>query len=282
LLPSGKQLGGAPANFAFHAQALGAQGIMVSAVGKDSLGKEILTRLHDLGLETCHLAVDEAHPTGTVSVSLDRHGLPSYVIHENVAWDFIPFTAGLAELAGQADAVCFGSLAQRREGSRQTIRSFLEKTRPGTIKIFDVNLRQKFYNAEIILTSLELAEVLKINEDELPILAKMLKLNRTEEIDVMAALADRFRLKMIVLTKGGHGSILYAGGKAFAHPGHKTEKIVDTVGAGDAFTAAVALGLLKNWAPEQINDGANRLAAFVCSQPGGTPELPSRLKALLA
>lgn len=275
LLPSGKQLGGAPANFAFHAQALGATSAVVSAVGRDELGTEILDRLRGLGLDTRYVAVDPRHPTGTVSVSLDAAGVPSYVIHADVAWDFIPDSQGLRELAGRAQVICFGSLAQRSPVSRGTVHAFLGASRPEALRIFDINLRQHYYTAEAVRASLALATVLKINDEELPRVAELLGLPR-DEGGTMRALFERFPLRVVALTRGGRGSSLYAPGDVSHHAGFPVA-IVDTVGAGDAFTAALAMGLLRGRPLARINELANRLAAFVCSQPGATPVVPEGL-----
>lgn len=279
LFPEGKQFGGAPANFAYHAKCLGAEGFVVSAVGNDELGREILDRLDALGLNRQFVAVDEAHPTGTVSVELDGAGKPRYVIHENVAWDSIPAMPGLMELAQKADAVCFGSLAQRAAGSRKTIRDFLGATQEGCLRILDINLRQRFYDAKTVIRSLELANVLKLNDEELPVLTRLLKISGGED-DVMDALRDRYDLRVIALTKGAHGSVLIGPDGRSVHAG-VAAKVVDTVGAGDAFTAALAVGLLRGLDLDDINDHANHVAAYVCSRPGATPEMPARLTRLL-
>ena len=275
MLPGGKQLGGAPANFAYHAQALGGRGVVVSCVGDDELGKEILTRLEGLGLGCEYVAVDKHHPTGTVTVALDEGGKPDYTIHENVAWDFIPADSGLGELAGRTDAVCFGSLCQRLGVSRNSIRGFLAATRPDCIRVFDINLRQSYFDREIVEAMLEVATVLKLNDEELPVVADLVGLVG-EETDVLSELTERYGLRMIAVTRGPRGSRLFAAGADSNHPGFAAE-IADTVGAGDAFTAAMTLGLLYGRAPDRINEYANRVASFVCSQSGATPKLPDDL-----
>jgi len=275
MLPGGKQLGGAPANFAYHAEALGAQAFAASCVGSDGLGAEIRRRLHNLGMSDRYVAADSAHPTGTVDVALDSQGVPTFTIRENVAWDFIPFTAELAELAGRADAVCFGSLAQRAAGSRQAIRRFLGAVRRGCLRIFDINLRQSWYSRQIVHESLELCDVLKLNDSELPVVAQLLRLPEQEESTVRE-LMSRYRLHVVALTRGGNGSRLYVGGELSDHPGCPT-RVLDTVGAGDAFTAALAMGLLRGDAPARINERANRLASYVCSQAGATPQIPGNV-----
>jgi len=274
-LPDSKQLGGAPANFAYHAQALGGRGVVVSCVGDDELGKEIMRRLEELGLERKYVAVDENHPTGTVTVRLDRHGKPDYTIHENVAWDFIPSDSSLSELAGQTDAVCFGSLCQRSEVSRSTIRNFLQATKPDCIRVFDINLRQSYFNREIVEAMLEVATVLKLNDEELSVVADLLDLTGSET-DILSQLMAAYPLRMIALTRGANGSRLYAQGESSDHKGFPAQ-ITDTVGAGDSFTAAMTLGLLQGKPLDWINEYSNRVASFVCSQSGATPKLPDTL-----
>jgi len=276
MLPTGKQLGGAPANFAYHAQALGAKGVVVSCIGDDELGKEILSQLGGLGLDCAYIAVDKAHRTGTVTVKLDENGVPDFTIHENVAWDFIPLDSALLELAGRADAVCFGALCQRSDVSRDTVRRFLKETKPDCLRIFDINIRQSYYSKDIVGAMLETSNVLKLNDDELPLVAELLDIKGSES-EILAELVARYELRLVVLTKGAEGSRLYGPDGDSECKGIPPEKIADTVGAGDAFTAAVAVGLLKGDGLEQINAHANRVASFVCSQNGATPKLPDDL-----
>jgi len=276
MLPTGKQLGGAPANFAYHAQALGSKGIVVSCIGDDELGKEILSQLGGLGLDCGYIAVDKAHRTGTVTVKLDAKGVPDFTIHENVAWDFIPLDAGLLELAARADAVCFGALCQRSDVSRDTVRRFLKETKPDCLRIFDINIRQSYYSKDIVGAMLDTSNILKLNDDELPLVAELLDIKGSES-EILAELVARYRLRLVVLTKGAEGSRLYGPDGDSVCEGIPPEKIADTVGAGDAFTAAVAVGLLKSDGLEQINAHANRVASFVCSQNGATPKLPDEL-----
>ena len=285
MLPGGKQFGGAPANFAYHVQALGAQALgadtlgveayVVSCVGDDDLGHEILDRLAALQLSREHVALSEEHATGTVSVQLDGDGKPDYLIHEPVAWDFIRWSEKLTELAAKAEAVCFGSLAQRSAVSRRTIRDFLAATPDDCLRIFDINLRQHFYNAEAITAALLAAKVLKLNDEELPEVARLLSISGTEN-EVLGVLCERFRLTLIALTKGEGGSVLFGPQGKSVHPGQKVE-VADTVGAGDAFTAVIAIGLIKGLEFDAINACANRVASFVCSRRGATPEMPSEL-----
>lgn len=276
MLPEGKQLGGAPANFAYHAQALGGKGYVVSCIGNDEMGAEILSVVKGIGLDKQYIAVDENHPTGTVTIELDNEGKPDYVIHENVAWDFIPLNSGLMELAAKIDCVCFGSLCQRSEVSRETVRSFLGATREKCLRVFDINLRQKFYSREIIESMLELSNVLKLNDEELPVVAEMLGIEGNET-KVLSRLTSSYGLRLIALTKGAEGSRLYTDKEDSHCEGIAPPAIADTVGAGDSFTAAIAMGLLRGDGLEEINNFANRLASFVCTQNGATPRLPEDL-----
>jgi len=276
MLPDGRKLGGAPANFAYHAHALGAGGVVVSCVGNDELGSEILERIEALNLKKDCIAIDNKRPTGTVTVDLDEKGKPEYIIHENVAWDFIPVSPEMLELAGNCDAVCFGSLCQRSPVSRATVREFLKATKDKCLRVFDINIRQKYYSKDIVVDMLELSNVLKLNDEELPLVAIMLDVTG-DETQLLAELTDRFALDLIALTKGSHGSRLYADGKDSSHPGCNVERIADTVGAGDSFTAAITLGWLHGRGLDAINEHANKVAGFVCSQDGATPTLPDSL-----
>ncbi len=275
IFPDGKQIGGAPANFAYHAHALGERGIIVSCIGNDELGREIINRVEELGLDRRYIAVDREHTTGTVTVELDNHGKPDFTIHKNVAWDFIPSNPNLLSLAKQADAVCFGSLCQRSKVSNKTINNFLRGTRPDCIRVFDINLRQTYFNREIIHNSLELSNVLKLNDDELSVVANLLDISGSET-DILKELTSQYSLRLISLTRGESGSRLYAEGENSNHQGFMV-KIVDTVVAGDSFTAAMTLGLLHGEALDSINEYANRIASFVCSESGAIPKLPRSL-----
>jgi fructokinase len=269
LLPQGKQLGGAPANFACHAHFLGAEAHVASAVGNDELGREIREILAQSGLGLSALATDANHPTGTVSVTLDADGHPSYIIHENVAWDFLEFGKSEKKLAKTADAVCFGTLAQRGEKSARGVQEFLSCTRPECLRIFDINLRQKYYSREIVNQSLQSANIFKLNDEELPVVAELLDIKPTGET-ALAEILNRFSLRLIALTCGGAGSVLLTAEGISRHPGFPT-KVADTVGAGDSFTATLAVGILAGHALEKIHERASRVAAFVCSQAGATP-----------
>lgn len=278
LLPDGPQLGGAPANFAYHAQALGANAAVISRVGNDPLGAEVRRRFHEMGLPLAGLQVDTSSPTGTVSVSLGGAGIPSYVIHERVAWDQIEASSAALELVRRADVVCFGSLAQRSESSRGTIQRLVDAAPPHAWRVLDVNLRQSFFSRVVIERSLELASVLKLNDHELPQLAQMFGFAGSDRSQI-EQLAQRFDLEVVALTRGAAGSLLYRDGQWAEGPA-ETVSVQDTVGAGDAFTAALCVGLLQNLELEEISRVANRIAAFVCGSRGATPALPDSFRRL--
>jgi fructokinase len=270
LLPSGKQLGGAPANFAYITGLLGDTGIAASRVGRDSLGDEAIRRLAHLGLSAAFVQQDPANPTGAVKVDIDSSGQPRFDISEPVAWDSLEWIPAWQQLAKEADAVCFGSLAQRSAQSRSTIRSFLQATRPEAVRIFDVNLRQNFYTAQVLAESMKLATIVKLNHEELPRIMHLLEHENTAEKESARRLLSSHNLKLVCVTRGSGGSLLISRDECSEHPGFKV-KVVDTVGAGDAFTAALAHGYLRGSSLAQINETANRVGAWVASQPGATP-----------
>ena len=272
LLPHGKFLGGAPANFAFHASQLGAEGIVASAIGRDDDGRAIQAQLAGLGLDTRYLQWSDA-PTGTVTATLDAEGKATYTIHENTAWDDFRASAEWDTLAKHTDAVCFGSLAQRSPRSLATLRRFVHMTSSHCLRLFDINLRQHYFGHATIHFSLQLAHVLKLNDEELPIVAELLELSGNEE-SLIAAFWERYpSLHLVALTRGANGSTLFTRFRRSDHPGYPLAKGVqpDTVGAGDAFTAALTVGLLRFEDLDTIHERASRIASFVCSQPGATP-----------
>jgi len=276
LLPTGKQLGGAPANFVCHAHALSAAARLISRVGDDPAGREIIASFRTRGLPAETIGVDAEAPTGSVSVDVDTQGHPRFTIHEHVAWDRIAADQLALDAIRNADAVCFGSLAQRTPFVRATVATLLAATRPDALRIFDINLRPPFIDHEVITQSLAAANVLKLNEQELPVLAELFRLNGDpgKQLD---ALAGRFSLRLIALTCGGDGSVLFADGDLVRQPSLPTT-VRDTVGAGDSFTAAVTVGFLKKWPLEKISHHASAIAAYVCSQSGATPPLPEALR----
>lgn len=276
LLPGGRQMGGAPANFAYHARELGGDVRMVSRVGADALGRELLARLHALGIPTDGVETDPDRPTGTVTVTLEATGEPQYTIHEGVAWDNLRGEPPGREAVAAADAVCFGTLGQRSEPARTTIRDLVRSAAHAQLRILDVNLRQRYWSGPVVADSLALANVLKLNETELPRLADLFALTGDVRAQ-LSQLADRHGLRVVAYTRGGAGSLLMVDGRWSDHPGVPTT-VADTVGAGDSFTAALAHGLLRGWAADAINARANAVAAFVASRPGGTPPLPDDLR----
>jgi fructokinase len=276
LLPAGPQLGGAPANFVCHAQALSATARLISRVGDDEPGWEILARFAALGLPTDTIPVDAEAPTGTVSVEVGADGQPRFTIHESVAWDRIVASEDALAAVRRADAVCFGTLAQRTPAARLTIGTLLAATRPEALRIFDINLRPPFVDRDVITTSIAAANVLKLNEQELSVLAEIFDLDGPPARQ-LATLAERFSLRLVALTRGGEGSLLLADGVLVDQAAVPTT-VRDAVGAGDSFTAAVVAGLLRGWPLEQISRRASAIAAFVCSQSGATPPLPEALR----
>jgi len=275
VFPDGAKFGGAPANFAAHAAALGGDVRMVSSVGRDELAEAALQTLGEMQISTRFIQQSDKVPTGTVQVSVDAAGHPSYEFGSDEAWDHIEWNDDLANLASEADAVCFGTLGQRNADSCQTIQRFVAATRPGCLRILDINLRPPFVSLRVVDESLRLATVLKLNDDELPVLAERYDLAGSP-IEQLQSLAQRFSLQTVVLTRGAAGSLLIRGDEISELPGQQID-VNDTVGAGDAFTAAVTLGLLGNLPLDTINRHASRVAAFVCTQAGATPRLPREL-----
>lgn len=275
LLPSGPQLGGAPANFACHIQALGAHASLVSGVGQDALGDEALQLLQSRGLDLACVIRVPHRPTGTVVVDVGPEGQPRFEIVEQVAWDAIRVTESAQDRVRRADAICFGSLAQRTPEAGRAIRQLVAASSPSALRVFDINLRAPFHQADVVEESLVLANVLKLNETELPVITAQFGLQGSVE-EQLETLARRFDLKAIALTLGAAGSRLVHAGRWTAEPG-RTVSVVDAVGAGDAYTAALVMGLLLDWPTETLLARATDIAAFVCTQPGATPQLPPRL-----
>ena len=267
MLPSGKALGGAPANFAYHATRLGEEGWAVSAIGPDALGREILDIVAEKRLKSLISCTDK--PTGTVQVELDAKGVPTYTIMEDVAWDNIPFTPEMEALARRADAVCFGSLVQRM-ASRESVLRFLRATRPDTLKVFDINLRQHYYSREVLEESLKLADILKINDEEIRIVADLFGLEG-DDVAACRALIGRYDLRVVILTKGADGSEVITAGETIPQPAGEA-KVVDTVGAGDSFTAAFVVVYLRGDSLADAQRLASDTAAYVCSCKGAMPE----------
>ena len=273
MLPEGKQLGGAPTNFAYHARQLGHHSSIISSIGNDDLGHEIIQNLKDTGIISYIDIIDK--PTGTVSVQLDKNGIPNYVIHEDVAWDFITPSESALEFASQADAICFGSLAQRAETSYYSIQEILKTVPDTALKVFDINMRQRFYSENIISESLNKANVLKINDEEILVFAEMFGLSG-DEFEIMHQILENYKLNILALTKGAEGSWLISRDEDSYLDTPKVN-VADTVGAGDSFTAGLVAGLLNKKPLKDIHQSAVDISAFVCTQKGGTPTLPAHL-----
>ena len=276
MLPEGKKLGGAPCNFAYHVSQFGLNSCAVSAIGHDALGKEIIDSLNE---KDVNYHIDTVgYPTGTVQVTLDKNGVPQYEIKENVAWDNIPFTDSLDDLSKRTKAVCFGSLAQRSEVSRNTINRFLDEIpeENDPLIVFDINLRQHFYDKETIVNSLERCNILKINDDELKIVSEMFGMGCVDFKDQCWVLLAKYGLKMLILTCGTDGSYVFTPGSVSFMPTPKVE-VADTVGAGDSFTAAFISSILKGKSVAEAHRKAVDVSAFVCTQAGAMPTLPESL-----
>jgi fructokinase len=290
ILPQGAQLGGAPANFAVMASRLGNHAAILSRIGRDELGHRAVERLNATPVDASFLEVDPAHPTGSVTVNL-ASGEPQYTIHEPASWDFLELSDAWIRLAGRADAFCFGTLAQRSAEARQTIQTLAAKTRAACLRVFDVNLRSPFYSGEVIQESLELATILKMNEEEAPLVLGLLGLatgvaaareaSRNDAGPSLAAasvLLDEFPdLELVVVTRGGRGSLLVNRDEWSEHPGFPVQA-ADTVGAGDALTAAVVHYLLRGADLATLNEAGNRWGAWMASQSGAMPELPDPVR----
>ncbi len=276
VLPEGKKIGGAPANFAYHVSQFGLPSCVVSAVGDDPLGKEILANFSSKGLN--YLIDTVPYPTGTVQVEIDPAGIPQYEIKENVAWDNIPYTPELDELARHTKAVCFGSLAQRNVVSRNTINQFLdaipEDNNP--LVVFDVNLRQGFYNKEILSNSMKRCNILKINDEELVTVSRMFGYPGIDLQDKCWILLGKYNLRMLILTCGINGSYVFTPGNVSFQPTPKVH-VADTVGAGDSFTAAFIASILKGKTVAEAHSCAVRTSAFVCTKKGAMPILPPEI-----
>ncbi len=280
VLDDTEELGGAPINFTYHANALGAKGYAISTIGNDSRGKRALAELRQRRLCTELITVTDSYDTGYVLARLDEQGVASYHFPDDIAWDHLTCNRQAVTVAQDLDGVCFGSLAQRSPDSRGEIVRLLEQTPEKTLKVFDINLRQDFYSESVITSSLGYADVVKLNDEELPILARMLRLAGTER-DVLTALVAKYNLRLAALTRGAQGSLLVAADGYSDHPGVPPTRLVDTIGAGDSFTAATVIGLLRGEDIDTINARANKVAAYVCSQKGAMPPMPPEFLAEL-
>lgn len=277
VLPEGKQLGGAPANFAFHAGQFGLNSIAVSALGEDELAEETVAQFKANGLAYCLPRVP--YPTGTVQVELDAEGVPTYDIKQNVAWDNVPFTPEIEEIAKNTRAVCWGSLAQRNDVSRGTIYKFLDATPADCMKIFDINLRQNFYSKEVICESLKRCDVLKINDEELVTIGRMFGYPGLDIENKCWLILGKYNLDMLVLTCGVNGSYVFTPGSMSFQKTPKVE-VADTVGAGDSFTGTFCAAILAGRPVSEAHRMAVEVSAYVCTQSGAMPQLPAELKNL--
>lgn len=271
VFPDGKRPGGAPANVAFQSQQLGGQGIVVSRVGADELGDELVQFLESKGLRTDAIQRDETSPTGRVTVSINAQNQPEYVIHEGVAWDFMEFDEHLQFVMSQVDAVCFGTLAQRNPVSRETIRKAVAATSEECLRVYDVNIRQQYFDNDRITQSLQLANVVKLNDEEVELLAPLLGLP-VDESDFAQRLVEQFDLNLVCVTRGAKGCLIASPEGTVLISGEPVE-VADTVGAGDAFTAGLIFGLLTGKSMEASGRFANRVGGLVASRHGAMPDL---------
>ena len=277
VFPTGKKLGGAPANFAYHVSQFGLDGLAISAVGRDALGEETINALDEHGLHYHMDRVEE--PTGTVQVSLDEQGVPQYEIKTDVAWDNIPYTKELAAIAADTRAVCFGSLAQRSPVSREAIGWFLDAVPADCLKVFDINLRQQFYSREVLDASLRRADILKINEEEIVLVAQIFGIPGLGFEDTCRKLIELYSLKMLILTCGAIGSyVFHEGGMSYLTT--PKVQVADTVGAGDSFTGAFVACILAGKTVGEAHQIAVNVSAYVCTQSGAMPIVPDGVKQL--
>jgi fructokinase len=270
MFPHGKQLGGAPANFAYMTALLGDRGIVASRVGQDRLGQEAIWQLKSSGLDISQIQIDSAHATGTVQVQVDLKGQAEYKFAADVAWDHLTCSSEWGALAQTADAICFGSLAQRSDISRTAIQQFLHFAGAGAARIFDVNLRQSFFSAETLRESILQADIVKVNNEELPRIIELFQHQFKSEVSAACWLSKEFAIKLVCVTRGEHGSLLVSAEEKDEHPGFPV-KVADTVGAGDAFTAALVHHWLRHSPLKEMNLAANRMGAWVSSEEGAMP-----------
>jgi fructokinase len=272
ILPSGRVLGGAPSNFAYMTSVLGDRGFVASRVGDDDLGREACRVMKELGLSTAYLQHDETHETGTATVSIDAAGQPNFKIKEPVAWDFLQWTSDWQELSAKADVICFGSLAQRSPLSAATIECFLRNAPKKALRIFDVNLRQSFYNRDLLRRSFNHADIVKLNDQELLQVSELLKLGTGTEEMLARRLLHACELRLVCVTRAARGSLLVSEEQTVEHRGFHVA-VADAVGAGDAFTACLAHYHLLGRTLEEMSELANRLASWVTTQTGATPAI---------
>ena len=280
VFPDQRRPGGAPANFAWHANQLGAQGLVVSRVGADPLGDELVDFLDSRGLVSDHVQRDDEQPTGTVSITTSPDGQPDYTIHEPVAWDFLTCTDALVALFSEVAAVCFGTIAQRLPTSRETINACLDAMPETALKVYDINLRKATWELATVERSLDRADIVKLNDDELELLTGRLEWSGAGPAEIAAHLQERYQLDGVWITRGADGCLLRDGNQLVEHGGIAVE-VVDTVGAGDSFTAAMIWACWMHWPLSESAELANRVGALVASRPGGMPDLTDQLPALM-
>ena len=276
VLPEGKKLGGAPANFAYHAGQFGLDTIAISALGEDALAEETIEALKEHNLN--YLMPRVPYPTGTVQVTLAEGGIPTYEIKEGVAWDNIPYTNEMADIAKSARAVCFGSLAQRNSVSRENIRKFLADTPADCLKICDINLRQQFYSKEVLEDSFQLCNILKINDEELVVVNRMFGYDGLDMRQTCEKMVQDYSLKMLVLTCGTNGSYVFTDDGLTSFQDTPKVEVADTVGAGDSFTGSFCACIINGKPVQQAHKTAVAVSAFVCTQNGAMPVVPENLK----
>jgi len=281
LLPEGKQLGGAPTNFAYISKLLGNSVAVASRIGLDELGREARTRLERMGINADFLQVDEEHPTGTVGVRIGERGEAHFAVNENSAWDYLQWSPSWEALALSTDAVCFGTLGQRKAQARETILKFLAAMRAEAVRVFDVNLRHSFFTPEMLASSLKLSTIVKLSSEELVAVMQLLGFEmEVEEVASARRLIERFRPKLIAVTRGEKGSLLVTEKESINHPGFRVE-VKDTIGAGDAFTATLTHYYLRGAELAAASNAANRMGAWISTQAGATPLVSASKLALI-
>ncbi len=271
MLPSGSQLGGAPANFAYFASLLGEEGIVASRVGQDDLGNEAVNRITGKGLSTAAIQRDDAHPTGTVGVTIGADGQPDFTINGVVAWEHMAWTPEWSALAARSDAVCFGTVSRHEAESTAAVTAFLDALRPSALRLFDVNLRQDRYSPALLHDSFQRAHAVKLNDEELRTVCPLLDLGDAGLESMARRLLKAYELDLVCVTRGSEGSLLVTSSETVGHPGVPAD-VVDTIGAGDAFTAVLATGLLRGVPLARVSEAANRLGAWVASRTGAMPD----------
>ena len=271
MLPSGTQLGGAPANFAYFASLLGEEGIVASRVGEDELGNEAVNRIAGKGLSAAAIQRDDVHPTGTVGVTIGADGQPDFTINGGVAWEHMAWTPEWSALAARSDVVCYGTVSRHEAESTAAVTAFLDALRPSALRLFDVNLRQDRYSPALLHDSFQRAHAVKLNDEELRTVCPLLDLGDVGLVSMARRLLKAYELELVCVTRGSEGSLLVTSSETVGYPCVPVD-VVDTIGAGDAFTAALAIGYLRGTTLARVSEAANRLGAWVASRTGAMPE----------